>query len=180
MFEIPVLPSVGDLSHAVLSRGFWEVGMAVVCSFKDLKRESKSRGYSGSRPAQCLTAGSFHMQSYDAMNLEEALHCGKVWVGFSLLWFAEVLECPLKCSYSSFEQMSKSLWVWSYPKYLYSESFVPFPPTVHISGHYLGRLMTWTGHKILGHSGPGSVPLSSYGKSGKSLNLPDSLTEWSL
>lgn len=85
MFEIPVLPSVGDLSHAVLSRGFWEVGMAVVCSFKDLKRESKSRGYTGSRPAQCLTAGSFHVQSHGAMNLEGTLNWGKIWVGFSPL-----------------------------------------------------------------------------------------------
>lgn len=85
MFEIPVLLSVGDLSHAVLSRGFWEVVMTVVCFFKDLKRESKGRGYTGSRPAQGLTAGSFHMQSYDALNLGGTLRCGKVWVGFSLL-----------------------------------------------------------------------------------------------
>lgn len=34
------------------------MGIAVVCSFKDLKRESKNHGYTGSRPAQYLTAGS--------------------------------------------------------------------------------------------------------------------------
>lgn len=51
--------------------------MAVVCSFKDLKRESKSRGYTGSRPAQRLTAGSFHIESYDAVNLEEHYIVGK-------------------------------------------------------------------------------------------------------
>lgn len=59
------------------------MGTAVVCSFKDLKKESKSHGYTGCRPAQCLTAGSFHMQSYDALNLEGTLNCRKVWVGFS-------------------------------------------------------------------------------------------------
>lgn len=53
------------------------MGMAVVCSFKDLKRESNSRGYTGSRPAQCLTAGSFHMPSYGAMNLERNTKLGE-------------------------------------------------------------------------------------------------------
>lgn len=56
--------------------------MAVVCSFKDLKRESKSGGYAGSWPVQCLTAGSFPMESYETMNLEGTLDCGNVWVGF--------------------------------------------------------------------------------------------------
>lgn len=60
-------------------------------------------------------------QSYDALHLEGTLTCcGKVWVGFfsSLLWLTEALECPLPSSCGFFEQMSKSLWVWSDPKCL--------------------------------------------------------------
>lgn len=39
------------------------MGIAVVCSFKDLERESKSRGWAGSGSAPCLTAGSSHTPS---------------------------------------------------------------------------------------------------------------------
>lgn len=120
MFEIPVLPVHGGFHLTVISRGFWEGGMTVVCSLKDLKRESKSRGYTGSCPAQCLTAGSFRTESYGPLNLEATLNCGNVWVGSPPGGLppppplAEVLEYPLKYSCSSFEQTSKSLLVWSY------------------------------------------------------------------
>lgn len=58
--------------------------------------------------------------------------------------------------------------------------FGPFSSNSAHFGSLLWSLMNWTGHKILGHSGPGSTPLSGYGKSVKSLNLSDSLTECSL
>lgn len=94
------------------------------------------------------------------MNLERTL---TLWASlgglFPRLCFAEVLECPSKWSCSSSEQMSRSLWVWRYPKRFTFWVFHPFSSSnVHV-GLLRVRLMNRTGAEILGITGPGSTLL---------------------
>lgn len=144
MFEIPVLPVHGGFDLTVISRGFWEVGMIVVCSLKDLKRESKSQGYTGSCPAQCLTAGSFRTESYGRANLEGTLNCGNVWVGspppttcrvprISFKVFLQLLWTDVKISFGL--ELLPNVYILS----LWSI----FLPTLHTEGRYWG--IWWTG-----------------------------------
>lgn len=142
MFEIPVLPVHGGFDLTVISRGFWEVRMAVVCSLKDLKRESKSWGYTGSSPAQCLTAGTFHTES-----------CGHELGRNTELWEClGGLPTPLTCrgpriSFKAFLQL-----LWTDVKISFGLELLPnvyilslwsiFLPTLHIEGGYWG--VSWT------------------------------------
>lgn len=179
MFEIPVLPVHGGSDVAVISRGFWEVGMAVVCSLKDLERNKKAE------VIQEVALPSLWQLTVSIPSHTMPWTWKEHWTVGRFGWAPCSPLCrgprmPIRVFFQLFWTDVKIFFGLELPQMFVFWAFGPFPPNSAHWGSLLGYLMNWTGHMLLGSSGPGSTPFLSYGTLGKSLNPSDSFTEWGI
>lgn len=133
MFEIPIHPLHGEL-HLHCKR--WRLlGGENNCGLLLKTLRGSLKKAVAMQEVACSVFDSWqppcpsHMMP---LHLDGTLtYCGKVWVGFFLFALTHRGPwVPFTKFLQLFEQMSKSLWVWSDPKCLYSES------RVHFSSNY--------------------------------------------